>query len=156
MTLKELRTSNNLTQSEASMILNISLRSYKEYENNISKQDTLKYEYLKQKLEEYLRVDEEHGYLSIEEIKTKAKEVLDKYDVNFCYLFGSYAKGCPKETSDVDLLIDTKITGLDFFGLIEEIREILKKKVDLLKVNQLYNNSELLVEILKDGIKIYG
>lgn len=156
MTLKELRTSNNLTQVEASMILNISLRSYKEYENNISKQDTLKYEYLKQKLEEYLRVDEEHGYLSIDEIKSKVKKVLDKYDVNFCYLFGSYAKGCPKETSDVDLLIDTSVTGLDFFGLIEEIREILKKKVDLLKVNQLYNNSELLVEILKDGIKIYG
>lgn len=156
MTLKELRTSNNLTQVEASMILNISLRSYKEYENNISKQDTLKYEYLKQKLEEYLRVDEEHGYLSIDEIKSKVKKVLDKYDVNFCYLFGSYAKGCPKETSDVDLLIDTSVTGLDFFGLIEEIRETLKKKVDLLKVNQLYNNSELLVEILKDGIKIYG
>ena len=58
--------------------------------------------------------------------------------------------------SDIDLLIDTEVTGLDFFGLIEELRQSLHKKIDLLKINQLDNNQELLKEILKDGIKIYG
>ena len=40
--------------------------------------------------------------------------------------------------------------------LVEEIRTILCKKVDVLNVNQLNNNIELIEEILKDGIKIYG
>ena len=60
-----------------------------------------------------------------------------------------------KEASDIDLLISSNATGIKFFGLIEELRENLKKKVDLLDVNQLNNNLELLKEILKEGIKIY-
>ena len=58
--------------------------------------------------------------------------------------------------SDIDLLIDSDITGLDFFGLVEELRQTLHKKIDLLRINQLENNQELLREIMKDGIKIYG
>ena len=71
-------------------------------------------------------------------------------------MFGSYAKNKATPKSDIDLLIDTEVTGLDFFGLIEELRQSLHKKIDLLKINQLNNNQELLKEILKDGIKIYG
>ena len=48
------------------------------------------------------------------------------------------------------------IKGLDFYGLVEEIRASLHKKIDLLDVKQLQNNLELIEEILKDGIKIYG
>ena len=72
-----------------------------------------------------------------------------------CYLFGSYAKGYATETSDVDLLIDTTITGLNFFGLIEEFREALHKKVDLLRLDDVKNNKELLLEIMKDGVRLY-
>jgi len=77
-------------------------------------------------------------------------------DVNFCYLFGSYAKAKAKPTSDVDLLISANVKGLKFYGLVEEIRLKLNKKVDVLEINQLNNNIELTEEILKDGIKIYG
>lgn len=77
-------------------------------------------------------------------------------DIKYCYLFGSYAKGKATETSDVDLLVSTSITGLAFFDLIETLRESLKKKVDLLNFDQLKNNPELLNEILQDGVKIYG
>ena len=73
-----------------------------------------------------------------------------------CYLFGSYAKGYATEKSDVDLLVDTDITGLDFFGLVEEFRESLHKKVDLLRLEDIRDNKEILLEILKDGIKLYG
>ena len=37
----------------------------------------------------------------------------------------------------------------------EELRTILRKKIDILTVNQLENNLELIQDILKDGIKIY-
>ena len=156
MILKEIRLSKKITQSEAANVLSVSLRSYKEYENNEEKKNTLKYLYLCEKLSSYNVLDEEHGLLTVYDIKARVKEVLDKYNVNFCYLFGSYAKQKANPKSDVDLLIDAEITGLNFYGLIEELREVLCKKIDLLKVNQLENNLELLKEILKDGIKIYG
>ena len=71
-------------------------------------------------------------------------------------MFGSYSTNEANESSDVDLLVSTKITGMDFFGLAEVLREKLHKKVDLLNVEQLSNNTELLNEVLKKGIKIYG
>ena len=76
--------------------------------------------------------------------------------MDYCYLFGSYAKGKATETSDVDLLVAMPVDGMKFFELIELLREQLKKKIDLLDIAQLDNNSALVQEILKDGIKIYG
>ena len=76
--------------------------------------------------------------------------------MDFAYLFGSYAKGYANETSDIDILISMPIDGMMFYEIIELFREKLKKKVDLLDLNQLNNNAILTKEILKDGIKIYG
>lgn len=101
-------------------------------------------------------IDEEHGLLTIEDITRKCSKVLEQYDINFCYLFGSYAKGKATATSDVDLLISANVKGLKFYGLVEEIRGALRKKVDILDINQLKDNIELTEEIFKDGIKIYG
>ena len=93
MRLKEIRTSKGLTQAEASKILNVSLRSYKDYENNHDKMKTNKYEYLCEKLQKYGFVDETHGVLSIEIIKDKISKIFHDFDVEYCYLFGSYATG---------------------------------------------------------------
>ena len=71
-------------------------------------------------------------------------------------MFGSYAKGNAKETSDIDLVIASDISGIKFFELVELLRNGLHKKVDALDLNQLINNKDLLNEVLKDGIKIYG
>ncbi|MBE5969025.1 MAG: helix-turn-helix domain-containing protein [Lachnospiraceae bacterium] len=154
--LKRIRTSKKITQKEAAMVLGISLRSYVTYENDQSKEKSLKYKYLVRELEKYNQVDEEHGVLKIEDIKNTCKELFGEYEVDYCYLFGSYAKGKAKETSDVDLLISTKATGLRYFELVERLRSYLCKRVDLLDFKQLNNNEELLNDILKDGIKIYG
>lgn len=109
-----------------------------------------------EKLAEINLIDEEHGILEIVFIKQKCAEVFENYEVDFCYLFGSYAKGRATETSDVDLLISANVRGLKFYGLVEEIRNALHKKVDILNLNQLKNNLELTKEILQDGVKIYG
>lgn len=94
--------------------------------------------------------------MTIDEIRETCTHVLLKYNVQYCYLFGSYAKNKAKENSDVDLLISTDITGLKFYGLVEELRVSLRKKVDLLTVDQLVNNKELLDDVLKYGVRIYG
>ncbi len=107
-------------------------------------------------MEDESKIDEEHGVLSFIEIKEAVTNILIRYDVNFCYLFGSYAKGKANDNSDVDLLIDTAVDGLDFYGLVEELREKLRKKVDLSNARQLLRNENLLKEVLKTGIKMYG
>jgi len=53
-------------------------------------------------------------------------------------------------------LLSSSITGMKFYGIVEELREQLKKKVEVITVSSLEGNVELLNEILKDGIKIYG
>lgn len=154
-TLKELRMSKKLTQKQASVLLGVSLRSYKDYENDESKVNTLKYGSMVNELEKYIVLDEEHGLLTIDEIKAACKTVLDEYSVKYCILFGSYAKGTATEQSDVDLLISTDVTGLRFYGIVERLRNELHKKVDLLDLRQLTDNRELLDDILKDGVKVY-
>lgn len=156
MTLKELRIFKGLTQEQAAALCSVSLRSYKSYENEKSKANTIKYRYMLTVMEDFNKKDEDHGILSIDEIKEKCAAVFEEYDISFCYLFGSYAKGTAKESSDVDLLVSTPLTGLKFFGLTEKLRITLNKKIDLLDMHQIENNPDLLSEILKDGIKIYG
>ena len=152
--LRVLRKQNRLSQNEAASILGISRRTYQKYES--IEENNNKLDYLSYVLGQRTRVDEENGLLTIDKIQTIVSEVLKNYDVKSCYLFGSYAKGKEKPTSDVDLLIDSDITGLDYYGLIDELRERLHKKVDLLLLRSIQENATMLYEILKDGIKIYG
>ena len=156
MTLRELRKSKGITQKEAAEFAGVSLRAYSDYENDAAKQSTIKYKYLFEKLREFGYVDEENGILSLDDIKKICAGVFSGYKIEYAYLFGSYAKGKATPTSDVDLLVCTDVFGLQFYGLVEELREKLSKKVDVLDQKQLAGNFELANEILKDGIKIYG
>ena len=78
--------------------------------------------------------------------------------IKYRYIFDALQKYgvIDTERSDVDLLISMPLNGLRFYELVEVLRESLKKKVDLLDETQLDNNSVLVKEILRDGIKIYG
>ena len=155
-TLKNLRRRHGLTQAQAAKKLQIPLRTYAAYENDPSRTGTIKYKYLLQTLEELYRLDETHGILTLDEIRSACSSVFQKYPVHYCCLFGSYAKGSPSETSEVDLLISSDLKGLDYYGMVEELAEALRKKVDALNLEQLVGNRELLNEILKDGVRIYG
>ena len=155
MTLKELRKQKKLTQIECAKYLGIPVRTYQNYETDESKSTSMKYEFMIQKLEKFGFIDETHGILTVQQIKDICSDIFANYEIEYCYLFGSYAKGKATESSDVDLLISTPISGIRFFDLVESIREGLKKKVDVLNYEQLNNNPELINEILKDGVKIY-
>ncbi len=156
MSVKKLRKSLGLTQKEASEVVGIPLRTYVNFENDSSKENSIKYLYIEEKLTLYGQVDEEHGLLSLEQIKEGVSDVLSEYDVEYCYLFGSYAKKKALEKSDIDLLISTDLTGIKFYGLIEKLRERLKKKVDVITLSSIIDNKEMLNDILREGIKIHG
>ena len=158
MNLKEYRKSLGITINDASLTTSVPLRTYIRYENNDQYGNSLKRNQIFLLLKQKYEITDEKGILSIDKIKENVKSILDKRSdkVLFCYLFGSYAKGYANDLSDVDLCISTSLKGLEFIGLIEELRTVLHKKIDLLRLSDLMNNEELLQEIMKDGIKIYG
>ena len=150
--LKRNRLELKITQEEAARLLNISRRTYQKYET-VENEDP-KLNYYVYKFNELNKIDENTGLLSIDKIKEVVSSIMSKYKIKTCYLFGSYAKSKANPSSDVDLLIESDITGLDYYGLIEELRSNLHKKIDLLTLNSISNNAEMMYEILKDGIRI--
>src|SRR5690554_6174874 len=154
MNIRDLRNKLNISQEELANIIGVSSRTIRRYEDG--QIDKYKEEYILNILKEMIRVDEEHGILNYDDIVKVVNKVSSNYNVEYVYLFGSYAKGNARPDSDVDLLINTKEKGLSYFGLVEELRNQLKKNVDLINVTELAENNELLLEILKDGVKIYG
>lgn len=92
---------------------------------------------------------------SVSKIAIKLKAVFVKNNIDKAILFGSYAKGIANEKSDIDIVVDSKMRGLKFVGLIEEIRIALGKDVDLLDISQIEAGSKIEDEIRKTGKLIY-
>lgn len=155
MKIKEIRKLHGLTQEAFSKFLGIPLRTYKRYESDEERIPPIKKAFILSKSEELGKIDEEHGILTIEAIREGCAEVFRDYRVEYCYLFGAYAKGRANESSDVYLFLNTDVTGLKYYGLVEALRVALGKRVDVLDVKQIESNTALLQEILKDGVKIY-
>ena len=159
MTLLEVRKLYNLSQQKVASFLNVPLRTYIRYEKDDNYGNSLKRKMMIESIDNEYRISEDRGVLSTKQIKDSLNQLFaSKYEgkINFCYLFGSYAKGYQTETSDIDLCVSTPLTGLDFVGLSEDIRNILHKKIDLIRFDTLNNNLELIAEILKSGMKLYG
>lgn len=159
MTLFQTRAHYGLTQKEVARTLNVPVRTYIRYETDDNYGDVLKRQMMMQTLQQKFEITETTGLISLDFIRKTLAELFEtkyKSQVNLCYLFGSYAKGYATEISDVDLCVSTSLTGFAFVGLNEDIRNALHKKVDLIRLNHLTDNQDLLFEIMKDGIKIYG
>ena len=82
--------------------------------------------------------------------------VFKKYGVKSAILFGSYAKGCATNKSDVDLLVDSGLRGMAFFGLMDGVVSALQIPVDLIDVSQIRAGSPIDQEIRSSGVYIYG
>lgn len=159
MELRAVRNKYNLSQRQACDILGVPLRTYRRYESDEHYGDIFKRQMFIELINNKCEITEEKGILTIDQIKSIVGNLFDtRYQgkIDFCYLFGSYAKGLATDESDVDLYIFSSLTGLDFVGCIEDLRQALHKKVDLIRSSELKNNIDLMNEILKGGIKIYG
>ncbi|MCM1130998.1 MAG: nucleotidyltransferase domain-containing protein [Roseburia sp.] len=155
MTIREIRIRKGLTQIQAANITGLSLRTYQNYEYEISTRDKFKSKQILKILTEYERITEDKGILSIDEIKEIVSFELKHTQIRYVYIFGSYAKGTPTEKSDIDLLISAEEKGLKFVGLVDELRKKLHKKLDIVRIDDLKNNFDFLNEILETGVRIY-
>jgi hypothetical protein len=72
------------------------------------------------------------------------------------WLFGSFARGEQKEGSDVDILVvldHSQPIGLQFFGMYEDLKELLGRNVDLVTDDSLAGFARQSVD--NDKILIY-
>ena len=152
MKLKELRKQLGLTQPEAANLLDIPFRTYCRYEDQPQYEGTFKYNQMMSVLNEKAA----SIVLKIETIKEVVSNICSRYKVNSCYLFGSYAKGKARSDSDVDLMIVSELEGIEYYQLLGDLENQLKKKIDLVRLETAIQNVKLMNEILKDGVKIYG
>lgn len=91
------------------------------------------------------------------EIRMKLLPIFSNHPIENAILFGSYAKGNPTASSDIDIVIDSKgkIRGIDFFGILEEVVETFYVPVDLIEASQIIEGSRVQREIKETGIMIY-
>lgn len=93
---------------------------------------------------------------TIEDIVRLVKPIAEKYGVKAIYLFGSYARGEADADSDLDFLVfggeDFKLTMI--FALAEELREILKKNVDVFEISEINKDSDFYTTIMKERLLV--
>ena len=92
---------------------------------------------------------------TIPELKTILSPTFAEYGVKRAVLFGSYAKGGATPLSDVDLVVDSGLRGLAFFGLLESVATALDTPVDLIDVSQIERGSRIDREVAQSGVKIF-
>lgn len=89
------------------------------------------------------------------------KEILQKHladtPVEQAVLFGSYAKGCPNENSDLDLVIDMagKHQNFAFWGVYEALQNAFAIPVELFEKSDIISGQQVDLEIRKTGVIVY-
>ncbi|MCM1243597.1 MAG: nucleotidyltransferase domain-containing protein [Roseburia sp.] len=93
---------------------------------------------------------------TIKDIQNLIKPIAQKYKVKEIYLFGSYARGEANEGSDLDFLVygGENFKHTMIFSLAEELREILKKNVDVFEINEINEGSDFYNTIMKERFLI--
>jgi len=74
--------------------------------------------------------------MTLEELKSKTKPILDKYSLKYAGVFGSFAREAGAE-SDIDIMIDyhRPFSLLKLIGLENDLKDILKTRVDVVTEN---------------------
>lgn len=93
---------------------------------------------------------------TVSELQKILTPIFRQNGVKQAILFGSYAKGLATTKSDIDLLVDSGLRGLAFFGLLEDVSTAIDAPIDLLDVSQIEKNSRIDREIRESGVAIYG
>jgi predicted nucleotidyltransferase len=96
---------------------------------------------------------------TLEEIKRMIaehkEEIRQKYGIVILGVFGSYARGEQKETSDVDILVELeKPVGLEFYEFWDYIENLLGTKADVLTLTALKQKTPLWEKIKGDIVYV--
>ena len=84
---------------------------------------------------------------NLTELKHTLAPVFASYDISRAVLFGSLAAGTATETSDLDLMVESRLRGLRFVGFMEAVH--------IFDVSHIEKGSRLEREIQTSGVTIY-
>jgi len=90
--------------------------------------------------------------LSFDELRKIVAPIAENYGVPRVYLFGSRVRGDHTEDSDYDFCIDVPTT-FDLFrvgAFLYDLREALKKDVDIICEDDVFDFPEIREEVLRD------
>jgi len=98
-----------------------------------------------------------NGVYSIADIKKRLKPIFDTTPVYRATLFGSYARGDATDSSDIDIVIDSRgeLLNIHFYGVLDIITDKLGKNVDLFEVSEIRADSPIHNEIELQGVLLY-
>lgn len=151
----------NMSFNQNEYISNFNKNNYKMYQFRVKKSDANIIKYLDS-------IENRNGYIvslintdlnksiyTIKEIKTIIKPILNKYGITEIYLFGSYARGEAKESSDIDIYCNkgNVKTFIDQGLLEDELEKALNKKVDIV-FDSSYIDDYFKMQIMEDMIKL--
>ena len=91
---------------------------------------------------------------TVNDIKRILQPVFKKHNIKKAVLFGSYAKGEADAKSDIDIMVDSNLRGLAFYGLLEDVVNAVGLQVDLLDRRQIIPASKIQTEIKNTGVVI--
>lgn len=134
-----------MSNNQANYISKYNKEKYKMYQFRIKKDDVKIIEKLdnvsnrNNYILNLIQNDIEPNILTIKEIKQKIKPVMEKYQVNEVFLFGSYARGEATSESDVDIYCSkgNLKSLIDEARFIDELEVSLNKKVDVVTIGSL-------------------
>lgn len=81
--------------------------------------------------------------------------IFRQYNIKKAILFGSVAKNTAHTGSDLDILVDSRLKGLRFVGLLEDIWQAVPMDVDLIDISHIEKGSAVEKEIKETGVVIY-
>ena len=95
--------------------------------------------------------------LSIDKIKSCIMPIILKYPIDKVILYGSYARGDATESSDVDLIVESRgrLHNRKIFALGGELLDVLPVRVDVYDILEIANSSDMYENILHEGVVLY-
>ncbi|MCR4322373.1 MAG: nucleotidyltransferase domain-containing protein [Candidatus Brocadiaceae bacterium] len=104
--------------------------------------------------------------MSRDDLIKKLKDFFNKnagfYDIDMAFLYGSWAKGFPKETSDVDIAIFSypeKDSEDEEFNMITDISlqlsEMIRKEINIISIHTDFRKPMLYYNVIVLGQPIY-
>ena len=92
-----------------------------------------------------------------QDIITKLQFFFPAYPIEKAWIFGSYARGEETKKSDIDIMVrfdkDADVSLLDYVKIINRLKDVLQKKIDLVEEGQLYRWAQNTVD--NEKILIY-
>jgi predicted nucleotidyltransferase len=92
-----------------------------------------------------------------QDLVNKLQTFFPDYPVEKAWIFGSYARGEETRKSDMDIMVrfekNSDISLLDYVKIMNSLKKVLNKKIDLVEEGTLYNFAIESVE--QDKILVY-